>query len=553
MADQIAVELRRSAEAPAAFAHVTLVRPPVLTIAGSLSTHGPVPPLGLAYLAAVLGDAGHRVSVVDAAGEGIDQVSTVDSPVGPLHRRGLTLDEVVNRIPTDTDIIGVTLMFVHEWPETRELLKHIRRAHPEAHILIGGETATSFWRWMFEQSDAIDYVVLGEGETTALQLVDRLTAGSPVDDLQGVVVRDPDKEPRSGGLPARMRQLDEVPRPAWDLFPITDYFRHPFFGVDRGRSMPLLGTRGCPYKCSFCSSPQMWTTRYIVRDPEDVVDEINDYVERYAIRNINFCDLTAITKRSWALDFCDALDRRGLDITWQIPVGTRAEALDGEVLRRLYETGCRNIVYAPESGSQRMLDIFDKKVKLPHILESLRIAHRTGLRTHVNVIIGHPEERWTDLFKSLRFLVKAALTGCDDCAPIIFCPYPGSADFERLVAEGRLTVDEATCYIGLSRSSAAARSFNPRISARQLRLAQLGLLAIFYSTAVARRPARVLEFLRAQITGRETTYLDQMVRSIRQSRRAAATRKPTHVGARPHADRWFRQRRSNDTELDSVA
>ena len=517
MAEAVSVQLKGPR---AAVRHVTLIRPPVLTIPSSLSTPRPTPPVGLAYIAATLREVGHRVSVVDAAGSGIEQVSLVDSPVGPLQRRGLAPAEVVDRIPADTELIGVTLMFVHEWPQTRELLDVIRQRFPEVPIVVGGETATSFWRWMFEQTDAIDYVVLGEGEATILELVDCLASGASVAGLPGVVARDPSREPLSGGLPRRMRQLHEVPRPAWDLFPLEDYFRHPFFGVDRGRSMPLLATRGCPYKCSFCSSPQMWTTRYVVRDPDDVVDEIEAYVKEHSVRNINFCDLTAITKRRWTLDFCDALDRRGLDITWQIPVGTRAEALDEEVLRRLYETGCRNIVYAPESGSERMLEVFDKKVKLPHILTSLRVAHRVGLKTHVNIIIGHPEERWSDLAMSLRFLVKAALAGCDDCAPIMFCPYPGSADFERLVADGRLVVDEATCFIGLSRSSSAARSFNPRMSGRQLRIVQFALLAVFYSLATLRRPLRLVEFVRSQITGVESTYLDQMVRSIRQGRRS---------------------------------
>jgi anaerobic magnesium-protoporphyrin IX monomethyl ester cyclase len=525
MAEAVAVELRGARPRSA---HVTLIRPPVLTIPGSLSTHGPTPPIGLAYIAAVLREVGHHVSVVDAAGEGMERLDLVDSPVGPLQRRGLPLEEVVDRIPADTDLIGVTLMFVHEWPQARQLLAMVRERFPHVPIVAGGETATSFWKWMFEQTDAIDYVVLGEGELTAVELVDRVLGGESVEGLDGVVAREPSGVVRSSGLPRRMRKLDAVPRPAWDLFPLDAYFRKPFLGVDRGRSMPILATRGCPYKCSFCSSPQMWTTRYVVRDPDDVVEEIVGYVKEHSVRNINFCDLTAITKRRWTLDFCDALERAGLEITWQIPVGTRAEALDAEVLRRLYETGCRNIVYAPESGSERMLELFDKKVELPHILESLRAAHRIGLRTHVNVIIGHPEERWGDLAKSFVFLLRAAMAGCDDCAPIIFCPYPGSADFERLVADGRLVVDEAACFLGLARSSSAARSFNPRMSGGQLRVAQLVLLASFYLCTVIRRPSRVLEFLRSLVAGTETTYLDQMVRSIREGRRSRRALTGTH-------------------------
>jgi radical SAM superfamily enzyme YgiQ (UPF0313 family) len=172
-----------------------------------------------------------------------------------------------------------------------------------------------------------------------------------------------------------------VPRPAWDLVPVDAYLdQDDPFGVARGRSMPVMATRGCPYRCSFCSSPQMWTTRYVVREPADVADEIAEHVARHQVENIDFCDLTAITKRQWSLDFCDALEARRLDLTWQLPVGTRAEALDVEVLQRLYDTGCRNVTYAPESGSERMLEVFDKRVSLPHILESVRAAHRSASR-----------------------------------------------------------------------------------------------------------------------------------------------------------------------------
>lgn len=500
-------------------AAVALVRPPMIVIPTGLSTHGPVPPVGLAYIAAVLQEGGHRVSVVDAVGAAIEQVHDFET-VGSVFRRiGLSPEELVARIPDDVEVIGITLMFVHEWPQARTIAALARRRFPAATIVVGGETATSFWPWMFEQSDAIDHVVLGEGEVTALELVDRIAAGEPVGDLPGVVTRAPDRAACTTGLPTRIRHLDKVPRPAWELFDLDGYFAHLYFGVNRGKSMPMLATRGCPYKCSFCSSPQMWTTRYVVREPDDVVDELAGYVRDHGVENINFCDLTAITKRGWTLRFCDALDERGLDITWQLPVGTRAEALDAEVLRRMYETGCRNVTYAPESGSERMLEVFDKKVKLPHVLASLRAAHAIGLKTHVNVIIGHPAERWSDLLASLRLLLRAARAGCDDAAPIIFCPYPGSADFERLVAEGQLPVDESTCYLGLARTSSAARSFNPTMSARVLRLTQLALLAAFYATAFLLHPSRIVSFVRAQLTGRESTYLDQMVRSKRRARR----------------------------------
>jgi radical SAM superfamily enzyme YgiQ (UPF0313 family) len=413
-------------------------------------------------------------------------------------------------------------MFLHEWPMVNEIATRAKERFPHLKVILGGDNATAYWPWMFEQSVAVDHVVLGEGEATVMELVDRLVTGRSIAGLQGVASRIPENEDGScdTGLSIRMKRLDvdKVPRPAWDLFPMDAYLDHAdTWGVNRGRSIPILGTRGCPYQCTFCSSPQMWTTRYVVRDPESVADEIEHYVNHYGVQNVNFADLTAITKRSWSLDFCDALEAKGLDITWQLPSGTRAEVLDAEVLQRLYDTGCRNLRYAPESGSPRMLEIFDKRVKLETILTSVEEAARIGIVTGCNIIIGHPEETWRDVWKSQVFLVKAALAGANDAIVMTFGPYPGSKDWRTLVDEGKVVVDEAYHYVGLLRSSAAVVSFNPRMSGRQLRLAQMTMMVVFYAVASLRRPRRLLDYLRAWRTGRETTVVDQLLRTKRRS------------------------------------
>lgn len=494
---------------------VSLVRPPITIFPKSLSHYGPVPPIGLAYLAAVLDDAGHSVEIIDSPIEGIDQFEEFEASIGTLRHIGLSVEEIMDRIPEDVDVVGITNMFLHEWPICRDIAEMVKKRHPEALVVLGGENATAFRRWIFEETDAVDCVVIGEGEATMLTLVDRYVAGLPLHDVPGTAMRPGMAEPvQDNGLPVRMRQLSEVPWPAWKLFHLDKYWDYAdFHGVNRGRYIPVMATRGCPYKCSFCSSPQMWTTRYVVREPEDIADEIAHYVHEYGVKNVNFHDLTAITKRKWTLRFCDALEERNLDLVWQLPVGTRSEALDAEVLQRLWDTGCRNITYAPESGSQHMLEVFNKHVDLEHMLVSLRDAHRIGLRTRVNIIVGHPDETWRDVADSLKFLVRAAWRGCDDASVIMFCAYPGSADFERLVDSGALELDDVAMYVGLSRTSSSAhRSYNPRMTGRQMHRAQMVLLLTFYGLTLVRRPLRIIEHIVSIIGGRETTTLDQFVR-----------------------------------------
>ena len=177
------------AKAARASATIALVRPPVLQLRKSLSAYGAILPIGLAYVAAALREAGHRIQVIDAPGEAIDRVVDVPSPIGTLAQNGLGPAEIVERIAPGTQILGITHMFLHEWPTVRAIAEAAKAKIPGLVVVVGGENATSFWSWMFAATDAVDYCVLGEGEATMLELVHRLTAGLPVTGLQGIASR----------------------------------------------------------------------------------------------------------------------------------------------------------------------------------------------------------------------------------------------------------------------------------------------------------------------------------------------------------------------------
>lgn len=495
-------------------ARVTLIRPPVHILVKSMSMLGPMPPIGIAYVAAALRSVGHDVQMIDAAGEDLHRLEEYESSVGTMRRIGIPVEEIVARIRPDTQMVGITHMFLHEWPGVRELAEQVKEAFPETLVVVGGENATGFWPWMFEQTDAIDLCVLGEGERTAVELAGRVAEGLPLTGLEGVALRGVgEAESTSTGLPVRLRNLQEIPRPAWDLFPMDRYLNErSFIGVDRGPSMPMLASRGCPYKCSFCSSPNMWTTRYKVREPADIADEIEQYVQDYGISNVDFVDLTAITKRNWTLDLCDVLEQRGLDVTWQLPIGTRSEGIDDEVLDRLKASGCTNITFAPESGSKRMLEVFEKRLDLDHILADIRHAHKLGMVVHVNTIIGHPAEHWKDRWLNWVFLMRAAIAGADTGSAIMFHPYPGSADFERLLEAGELKVDETLYYDGLARGAPSHHSWNGGISSRSLYICQTVMMASFFVLSNMLHPRRVLHLIRA-LLGRtpEENFAEQAI------------------------------------------
>jgi radical SAM superfamily enzyme YgiQ (UPF0313 family) len=188
----------------------------------------------------------------------------------------------------------------------------------------------------------------------------------------------------------------------------------------------------------------MWTTRYVMRSVDDVVDEIVAYIKRYRVNSIDFYDLTAIVKRDWILQFIAELERRNIHIAWQLPSGTRSESLDGEVIKGLARTGCEFLVYAPESGSRRTLDMTKKRVNLTSLQRSIALAVESGITTKVNFIVGFPFEYRRDIFKTLGFAWKLALMKVTDCNISAFAPYPGSELFDELYRENAFgKIDDA--------------------------------------------------------------------------------------------------------------
>ena len=485
----------------------TLIRTP--SVVGRFAlTLNRTPPLSVAYLAGSLEAAGHTAQIIDAVGEALGAMTPGYRP--DILINGLTVNEIVERIRADTNFIGISCLFSHEWPLVRDLIATIAARYPGIPIVLGGEHATALPEYCLDDAPDLDVCVLGEGEETVVELVEAFASDTQLTDIAGIAFRSANGVEKTAPR-ARIRDIDKIPPPRWDLTPVDAYLDGGLsFGVDRGRTMPLLATRGCPYQCTFCSSPKMWTTRYTTRDPEQVVAEISDYVRRYGAKNFDFYDLTSIVKRDWILAFCELLTKRDLRITWQLPSGTRSEALDGPVLEAMYRTGCRNITYAPESGSERTLDLIKKKVKLARLEESMRTAVRTGLNVKANIMIGFPDEKDDNLRETLGFVFRMARYGVHDVSVWSFSPYPGSELFSQLRADGTLPQLDDTYYASLLSYSdvSGAVSYAGSLDSKRLQRYRLAGLSMFYLTSYLTHPSRPLRSLRNILTQRYESRLE---------------------------------------------
>ncbi|NIM62908.1 MAG: radical SAM protein, partial [Acidobacteria bacterium] len=301
-------------------------------------------------------------------------------------------------------------------------------------------------------------------------------------------------EPGGGikyGPPAqRKREVDEIPDPDWSLFRMEDYISSGgHHGVDLGRTMPILASRGCPYQCTFCSSPLMWTTLWKARDPAAVVAEIKRYRDEYDATNFDLYDLTAIVKKDWIIEFSKLLIEEVPGITWQLPSGTRSEAIDEQVSRYLFASGCTNMNYAPESGNPRILKAIKKKVKLDRMIESMKSASSEGIGVKANIMMGFPGETKRDLIPTFKFIARMAVTGVDDVSCYAVCPYPGSEMFRELLAEKKIALDYDFLLSMVNYTDPMkAKSCSEFMSDRFLRAITHVGMGFFYSISFVRYP-----------------------------------------------------------------
>jgi radical SAM superfamily enzyme YgiQ (UPF0313 family) len=499
-------------------AKVTLVRPPIVK---SNSILPPVitPPLALAYLAGSLRAAGHQPVIVDAIGEA--PFLRMPCLGGRMIAIGLPISEIVAHIPEDTEVIGISGMFSQEWPYTKQVVEAIRRRFSQTLIVAGGEHFTALPLFTLETCPAIDLCVLGEGEEAIVEIADRVDKGSSLDELRGIAIR-------RGGTPvlmpprARIRDVDDIPPPAWDLTPIGNYLdRGLSFGVNRGRSIPMLATRGCPYQCTFCSSPSMWTTRYVARDPAKVLDEIQGYIDSYKAENIDFYDLTAIVKKEWILAFCRKIEERGMKFTWQLPSGTRSEALDGEVCAALYRAGCRDIAYAPESGSSVTLKLVKKRLHLDKMMVSMRAAVKEGMHVQAHIVFGFPGETRNEAWRSIILLARMALAGAHHMRIFTFTPYPGSELFNRLRESSKLPKldDEYFLFLADIQNLTAPVSYCDSISGKELAALRFVGYFAFFALQFVSRPWRVLRTIYNAAFSRQESHADKALRELMRNRR----------------------------------
>ncbi|MBF0323360.1 MAG: radical SAM protein, partial [Magnetococcales bacterium] len=304
----------------------------------------------------------------------------------------------------------------------------------------------------------------------------------------------------TNGLP-RIRNISELPWPYWPPGYMEAFWKSgKSYGPQSARDMPMLWTRGCPFRCSFCSNPNMWTSRYAMREVDDVIAEIKYYVDQYDITTIQLYDLTAIVKKKWIVELLEKMLAQGVRVHLAFPAGTRSEVLDDEVLALLKKAGTTYISYAPESGSPAVLKMVGKRIDLDAIFRSIAAAVRHGLTVRINMVLGFPGETRRDVMKSLWFGLRCMYIGVDEIQPYIFMPFPGSALFRQLLSAGKIQLGDPYFLtlntLNTDLTNLSHRVFNEQMRPGELTFYRLILTLISYFIGYLFHPSRIIRTMR---------------------------------------------------------
>lgn len=374
------------------------------------------PSLGLAYLAATSEKRGDEVRVLDMEVE--------DTP----------LQQVVRE--HDPEVIGLTANTIQikgAWQVATEL-KQITAAP----IVLGGPHPTFLAAESVERPE-IDIVVRGEGELTWVDLCTHLGQGKRLETVEGItyqrdgtVIHNPDRPV--------VADVDSLPLPAYHLLEMDRYTNlQPTLDRIEGDSYPLLSSRGCPYRCTYCS--QILPRRWRARSAQNVVAEWHWLVKELGAKEIGVLDDSFNIDRQRVLEICDLIIAEGLNhVPWIMINGIRANLVDEELLGRMREAGCIRTAFGVESGNQRILDsVIDKHLTLDQVRAAFKAAKAVGMETIGFFIIGLPGETEETMDDTIRFACELD--------PIVAnfsmaTPFPGTEMYNQVLEQGRLLVED---------------------------------------------------------------------------------------------------------------
>ncbi len=361
----------------------------------------------LPYLAAALREEGHEVEILD------------------LLLARTTREKIERQMARfRPELVGITSVTLNHHIASF-IAEVARKCDERVPIAMGGPHVSFEIEGSFRDLPALDFIGIGEGEHTIMELARALQGQMDLRDVRGLALRDGERVVRTAARPLEA-QLDRLPTPARDLAPLTRYL-----AFDAHAS--VVTSRGCPFSCTFCSAAAWSGRRVRYREPSLCVDEIEE-LGRRGFSDITIEDECFTLRRKHFLTVCGELIRRDTGIRWN--AFSRVDTITDEIVETMARAGCQAICFGVESGSQEILDRAKKKTNLRKVREAMRMTQSAGISAIASFIVGLPGETAETLRETADFAKRlheefGSLSGFH-----VLAPFPGSEARERAADYG---------------------------------------------------------------------------------------------------------------------
>jgi anaerobic magnesium-protoporphyrin IX monomethyl ester cyclase len=355
---------------------ILLINPPESEQSGFTN-----PPLGLLYIAGTLLSQGFDVNVLDCCLEGREAISKAIEKLHP-------------------NIVGITCLTPAR-KKSLEVAKIVKDCDSTIKVVMGGVHPTIMYEQLLENYPFVDYVVIGEGEITFLELAQ----GKELSQISGLAFRDGYRVIKT--TPRKyIENLDEISFPAWHLVDLKKYpscGKGIVHGIDLAKEprISVIFSRGCKGHCDFCSSWWVWRG-WRHRSPKNMVDELELLNKKYGIHHFNFADDALTIDMNATIELCDEIIRRKLKIVFLVT--TRTDCVNEKVLRKLKEAGCYQVAYGVETGSPILLTKMGKENEVEEAKRAIRLTKKAGLKAIALMIVGNVGETEQTIRESVNFL-----------------------------------------------------------------------------------------------------------------------------------------------------
>lgn len=375
------------------------------------------PPLGVAYIAAVLRDNGYSVNIIDFNDVKDDA------------------DFKARIISYKPDIVGFSVQtnFAEFSFKYAQMVKENLHG---AFIVLGGPHPSVLPEDTLNHK-FIDAIAIGEAEYTFLDLARAIENNTPLKNVKGIWYKTKEGKVVRNERREFIQNLDELPMPARDLLPMEIYLKNIPISPLPMPFTHLMANRGCPYSCKFCqpTSHTMFGLKLRYRGYVKVVDELEYLIEKYKINSINIGGDTLTVDKKWVIGLCEELRKRKIDIPWT--AGVRADTVNYDILSHMKKAGCLLVQMGVESGSQKILNDINKRITVQQVRDCFKWLNQLGIVSSANFMLGNLTETRETMEESLQFMKSLNL---DSLSVFITNPLPGTNLYDEALNAGLIKV-----------------------------------------------------------------------------------------------------------------